>query len=817
MKLSSLPKYLAQASIGFSLIISQTAIAQISPDSTLPINSIVTPQGNILSIDGGSRDGENLFHSFEQFSVLDGNTVFFNNALDIQNIFSRVTGGSVSNIDGIIKANGTADLFLINPAGIIFGANASLDIGGSFVSSTADSIIFTDGSKFSVVNPEAEPLLTINMPVGLRFGENPAPIINKSSVGLEVPAGETLALIGGDILVEGGILTAPEGRVELGSVAGNQTISLNVVESSWQFGYENVQAFKDISLSDQALIKTSGDRGGAIHLQGKNLNLTGDSAILSTTSGEEIGQPITIVATDSIEMSGDKTALQTVSVGIGTAGDLNVSTQNLTIQDGAFIGILSGTESQTGNLNVTATESIELVGTTSDGALPSGLSVTVEDNPLTEVKTLSVDTKNLIIRDGAQIVTLNFGGNQPINLRVNASESIELIGKSANGSFPSALAVIVENGSTGDGGSFIVDTQRLTITEGAEISTSTFGEGDAGDLTIRATESIKLTGFALNTNTPSRIVALTESSAEGNGGNLSIETGELLVQGGALIAADTFGIGNAGKLNIQASDFVQLEGRSPDGINASGLFAQVATKATGNGGELIIETPRLIVLEGAQISTAARSDGKGGNIIINVSDAVLLSGTDPSSDASSSSSGIFVSAELEATKEAGTLNLTTSELTVEKGAKISADNFGTGEGSNTTLNVNRLIIRDGGQIGAGSLLGQVARDNERGDGGQLTVNAAESILITGTGTIGTTSVNSSLFTRAQGTGDAGNLNIVTPNLTVAEGGTIDVKSTGAGQAGDLTINAQNITLDNGSLTAETGTGDQGTRTKKRVN
>lgn len=679
MKLFSLPKYLVQSSIGFSLIISPTAIAQVIPDNTLPNNSIVTPQGNVISIDGGSRAGENLFHSFEQFSILEGDTAFFNNASDIQNIFSRVTGGSISNINGIIKSNGTADLFLINPAGIIFGANASLDISGSFISSTADSIIFANGTEFSAVNPEVEPLLTIKMPLGLGFGEKPAPIINQSAftipgykfpVGLKVSVGETLALIGGNISLEGGSLTVPGGRIELGSVSGNQTVSLNAVESGWQLGYENVQAFQDITLSDVAAIDNSGERGGAIHLQGKNINLTGDSGIFSFTFGEEIGQQITIVGTDSIEMSG-----------VGTR-------------------------------------------------------------------------------------------------------------------------IIIGSEETGTGGNLTIDTKQLIVKEGAQISTVTLGKGHAGDITIRATELIQLTGVNPTNNDPSSIATFTEG--EGNSGNLSIETKQLLAQEGAEVSTTTFGMGNAGKLDVRASELIQLDGRSSDGKSASGLFAQVEREATGNGGILIMTTPKLMVLEGAQISTTARSEGKGGNIIINVSDSVLLSGTDPSGDAFSSS-GIFVSAE----RGAGTLDLTTNELIVEKGAKISADNFGIGAGSNTTLNVNRLIIRDGGQIGAGSLLGQGATNNERGTGGELIVNAAESILITGTGRIGTTLVKSSLFTRAEGTGDAGNLNIVTPNLTVAEGGNIDVKSTGAGQAGNLTIDAQNITLDNGILSAETGTGDQG--------
>ena len=787
--------WLFNSSILFYLLHSNATTAQIVPDATLPVNSSVMQQGNTSIIEGGTTAGTNLFHSFKDFSVPNGAEAFFNNALEIQNIFSRVTGGNISNIDGLIRANGVANLFLINPNGIIFGPNARLNIGGSFLASTASSIRFADGIEFSATNTNAPPLLTINVPIGLQFGSNSSGlngaiavqgaghnlsidpdtlviIRDNRPIGFGVLPNQTLALVGGDLTLDGGNLTASSGRIELGSVAPGSLVTLMPTNSGWQLGYEGVQNFQDISLTNAASVDASGSGGGSIQVQGRRVTLADGAAILNLTEGSNSGGNLIIRASESVELIGTKAdgeflrslTTDTQPKATGIAGDLIIETARLTIRDGAQVSASTFGQGNAGNLTIKATDSVELIGTSADGKASSGLFASTQPKATGIAGDLIIETARLTIRDGAQVSASTFGQGNAGNLTIKATDSVELIGTSADGKASSGLFASANQGSIGDGGNLIVETGRLTVGDGAFINTGTFGPGKAGNLTVKARDSIELADGLYG----SGLFASADVGSTGDGGDLIIETGRLIVRDGAQISVSTLGQGKAGNLLVKAVNLVEVIGESADSKRGSGLFASAEQGSTGDGGNLIIETGRLIVRDGAFISIDTLGPGKGGTLLVKAADSVEVIGTSPDGKAPSA---------LFAPTSPGT----------------------TGDGGDLMIETGRLIVRDGAQIGAGTF-GQ-------GKAGTLTVRARDSVEVIGTTADG--QIPSGLFTSAQrgSTGDGNDLMIETGRLIVRDGAVVSVNSLAVGKAGTLRVFADSIELYNkGSLNANTKAG-----------
>ena len=655
------------------LAISYPATAQIIPDNTLPVSSSVTLDDRSFIIEGGTVAGTNLFHSFPDFSIPTGNEAFFNNATTIDNIIARVTGSNISNIDGLIRANGGANLFLLNPNGIHFGPNARLDIGGSFVGTTANRIVFENGLEFSATDPRIVPLLSLSVPVGLQWNQQePAAIevrgnghgftsqdptfasIERSGqvTGLQVPFGETLALVGGDLNLVGGTVTTESGRIELGAVGMEPTrVELIPVAMGWELNYDEVESFGNIVMSQQAAADASGEGGSSIRIVGRQVTLADGSIALIQTSGDR-------------------------SEGI---------------------------------LQVNATEAVNLVGANPEATVRSTL--------LTETFTdrrgadISVATQQLSILDGGRILASTFGAGDSGNVRVSVSESIAAIGFVP--SDPNIFSLLSSaTFASGNAGDIMVATRQITIRGGAGISAPSFSTGNSGNITVNATESIEVAGVTPIFSNPSAIAAASVSS--GNAGTVTVNTSELVVRHGGFITTSALANGSAGNVFINATESIAVTGRAP-GIDVPariGSDASIQDPAlrellgipnvpSGNAGSATIDTPRLIVSDGAEVTVQHQGTGRAGNLTIDAESIVLLN----------SEAGITAST---ASGEGGNITLNTDALQLRNQSQITTEAGGTGNGGNINLNVETISALENSVINANAF---------EGNGGNIRVSA----------------------------------------------------------------------------------------------
>ena len=209
---------------------------QITPDNTLEQEASRLNQNQIINgalgdkIEGGATRGSNLFHSFSEFNIQDGQRVYFVNPTGVENILTRVTGKNASNIFGTLGVLGTSNLFLINPNGILFGFNAQLDIQGSFSASTANNVKFTDGNEFSATTPQAPPQLSINVPLGLQTGSIPAGSVLTNRGNLIT--GQDLSLGADQLDLQGQLVAGGDLRLAANTVIARDSINIPFVASA---------------------------------------------------------------------------------------------------------------------------------------------------------------------------------------------------------------------------------------------------------------------------------------------------------------------------------------------------------------------------------------------------------------------------------------------------------------------------------------------------------------------------------------------------------------------------------------------------------
>ena len=752
-----------------------SATAQVTPDGTT--STTVDVNGNDFTIQQGDRAGNNLFHSFNDFSIPTDASAFFNNSADVVNIFSRVTGGNISNIDGLLGANGTANLYLINPAGIIFGEGARLNIGGSFFGSTANSIVFDDG-EFSATDLANPPLLTINAPIGLSFRDNPGTIVNRSvadNVGLQVTTGENITLVGGNINLETGKITAPGGIVNLGGLSTAEEISFNP-DGSLHFPDDIAKA--NVTLSNQAEVRVRSNNGGTININVNQLELTGES-LLAAGIDENLGSQgaqagnITIDA-NNIFASGNS-EIRNENLGVGNAGNINITTNTLDFSEDSVIVTSSFGQGDAGDVNITATENVSfdsnfggIFSTLTNDAVPGAI------------------------------------GNAG-NIKIFAN-SLSLTGRSSLQSRADGV---------GDSGDITINASNFSLSDGL-IITNASGIGDAGDITLNITDTVSLDQI----NNFS-VLILAQASGQGNAGNIEINAGNIIAKSedqsaiSLLILTDhQGGTGNSGNISLNATDSisfdktVQLSNSIPSNVvgnagmiqikanslSVNGSLIQANTSGQGNAGDIIIEANDFSLdQEGLILSQVlGTANGQGGDISI-TSENISLQGT----------SFVSTNTQSEATGNAGDIILNADTISITEDSAFDSITDNEFDSGNITITTRVLEIASGGDVNVSTF--------SEGNAGNLTINASELISITGLpdDRDANDANRSGLSTNSLvSNGNSGDINIVTNQLIISDGGTIEAGNfvdfggpgpfPGTGEPGNIIIQANSINLSDGA-------------------
>jgi filamentous hemagglutinin family protein len=717
---------------GYLCLFPGSAIAQIIPDNTLGSESSRSVNDTINNlpsdrIEGGATRGSSLFHSFGEFNIGEGRGAYFENPSGITNIFTRVTGGNQSNILGTLGVLGNANLFLINPKGIVFGPNARLDVRGSFLASTADSIVFDNGVGFSSANPQVVPLLTVNIPVGLRFRENPGAIINTSSVtevidgttmpvGLAVPPGQTLAMVGGDLIFNNGFASAFSGNIQLGSVASPGFVSFNITPIGLGLDYTNVENLGNIELSGLSAVTASGPGGGAIAIRGGNVTLRDRSILASDTIGSIDGLGINIEAARFSLLDG--AFLSSGTTGSGAGGPIEIRTaENIELQGIGFEdfreGILEPGASQE-PVDITKRQSGIFTGTAGAGRAGE----------------IAIDTKRLTIREGSVILNPTIGSGEGGDVTIRASEWVEI---NASGLFTTTF-------NTGNAGSIAIETRQLSVTDGAFVSASTFGAGNSGNLIVRASDSVIVArdraDSPLNTGLGTNSIGGT-----GRAGNIEINTRSLRVEAGASISAPSglntkLGVipegGPGGNITINASDSVEVIGIAAVPIAGEIPFPSViiaGTFGSGKGGDVTLNARRLSVRDGGSILAGTVGAGSGGNLTLTASQSMEIVGTTTQGSASTiaTASGDVVIQKVfglePASGAAGSLSIAADRLSVRDGAVVSVQSFGTGAAGSINVVADSIALNNQATIDGTTELGTGANINLRSRDIQLRNNS----------------------------------------------------------------------------------------------
>ncbi|MHC5609948.1 MAG: beta strand repeat-containing protein, partial [Nostoc sp.] len=588
------------------------------------------------------------------------------------------------------------------------------------------------------------------------------------------------------------------------SVNVNGGLILVSSEGAGNGGNLTVRATDAVNITNQGnlgLYSSSSGSTGNIQIETGTLrvqnNLSGSGVIALAYGTGSVGS-ISIQARNAVEVTqGD------ISTGVflplggttqATAGDITIETQRLNLKDGSDIRTTTFSNANAANIFIKASGYVDISGSSNissdTGSSGNGGNVTIETPQLSLTQgsyvssntgfgsgnggNVTIETPRLSLTQGGYISTqsIRSSGNAG-NITIHAKD-VELDGglHDISDSYLDSYLSSDVTASNADvrGGTITIDTERLRLSNGGNISTSVLGgQGQGGNLVVRATDSINITGVGGElldgSFAPSGLFADVQNQGIGSGGSIDVTTGRLNLSNNGAISAGTFNQGNAGNIAINANQ-IDLRG-------SSSIRTQVGSKAKGNAGNISIRTQLLNLQEESQISSATFGNGNAGNLTVQA-DKISLIGSN-----GGLFTGITSSVYKGANGKGGDIDVTTNNLDISDDAQIISGSLGTGDAGNIRINANFIEIL--GKLSA------IASSTNAGNGGNITLNIADLLLLRRGGLISTTAG------RSEASGNGGNININSKFIVAIPEENSDISANAyTGTGGKVQINSQGI-------------------------
>jgi filamentous hemagglutinin family protein len=768
--------------------IAQSAFAQVPTSITSSgLGTTVTPPNvSPVQITDGTRSGANLFHSFGQFSVGAGDSAIFVNttpAIRTDNLLGRVTGGTRSSIFGTIDTQSYpgANLFLINPAGWVFGSSASLNVAGSFHVSSADAIRFPDvGGQPAMfhADPSRPSVLSSAPPIAFGFLGPSAGPISIEGAALRVPTGATLSIVGGDVRVgpfEGtrAILEAPGGRVQIVSVVptGEATIGAS---GDIRVAPGVPRASIEISNSDINASDFGGGPSGTISIIGGRLVMDAATASVDTFAFDPGLQPgIRLEGTEDVVIRNSST-IGTQTFSDAPASDIELSGRMVSVETGSVIFSRTFGAGRSGDVRLSGTDAVAVSGV-GEFFNPTAIINEVFGGDPGFGGRIEISAPTVTISDAASIRTTIFANSGQGGDVVIQAGQLRLTGD----------AEIVSNSSSARGGNLSLTADSITVSGSPFTRIASTGSGPseappdvffAGDIVLRA-GTISLSGGA----------QIQSGAQFTETGNVTLDaTGSILISSGSRVSSQSFSR-PAAPVRISSSV-----------LTVDDALVDTSTLGDGDAASVSINVGTLNLTNGGKVVSTTLSPGRGGTISINATDSisvrgVSLTGLSVTDFIADLRSGVFSESRLEATGNAGEINIAAPRLTLGESGIMSVLTSGVGAAGRLVVNAGDIDVSGGGQLNSGT--------TGAGAGGSITATVGK-LTIDGPG--------SGFFSNTTAEGTGGNVNVNVQNGTVANQGTMSATSSGTGNAGNINVViGDTLNLNGGLITTAANSADGG--------